>query len=56
MAFFCMNAQEEALREIAIQMKVSNEFKVLQELRDLEAITDEDYIERLRRLYKRAHD
>lgn len=56
MSFFCMNAQDEALREIAIQMKVDNEFRLLQELRHLDAITEEFYITKLKELWKRAHD
>ena len=54
MGFFCRNAQEEALGEIARQMKVTNEFELLRELRNCGAISEEYYIEKLRGLWKIA--
>lgn len=56
MSYFCQNAQEAALKEIAIQMKVRNEFELLQELRRHDAISEEVYLKKLRELYKVTHD
>lgn len=56
MAFFCKNAQEEALRELARQVWIRNEIDVLRDLRNAGAITDEQYIEKLQRIWKIAHN
>ena len=56
MGYFCRNAQEEALKNIAREMKIANEMKALRELLDHGAISEEDYIKHLRSLWKIAHD
>lgn len=55
MTFFCKNAQEEALKIIARQMMIDNEFKILHELRQTGAISEDNYIEMLRRLEKNIY-
>jgi hypothetical protein len=55
MAFFCKNAQEEALKEIAHQMRIDNEYKLLHELHEYGAISDGNYIETLRNLEKHIY-
>lgn len=52
MAFFCKNAQEESLREIAIQMRFANKFELLRELYKSGAITQKEYTEDLLKLYE----
>ena len=54
MAFFCRNAQEEALKEIAIQMKITNEFELIRELYKHGAISKEIYVKSLKELMKLA--
>lgn len=56
MGFFCRNAQEEALKNIAREMAITNEFELLRELRQHDAISEETYIAKLRELWKIAHD
>ena len=52
MTFFCRNAQEEALKEIAKQMRIANEFDIIRELRNSGAMSNEQYIELLKKLEK----
>ena len=52
MGFFCQNAQEEALKEIAKQMAIANEIELIRELRKRNAISEEAAIKRLRELFK----
>lgn len=52
MAFFCKNAQEEALKNIAKQMAIANELALLRELREHGAISTDNYTETLRNLEK----
>ena len=55
MAFFCKNAQEEALKEIAKQMAIANELEILRELRECDAIVEDNYTEMLRNLEKHIY-
>lgn len=54
MAFFCRNAQEEALKEIAWQMKIKNELEMVHELHAQGGMSDELYIKTLREFLKLA--
>lgn len=54
MAFFCKNAQEEALKEIARQMKLTNAFEVVRELRKHDGITEAEYISILKDICKKC--
>jgi hypothetical protein len=54
MSFFCKNAQEEALKEIAWQMKIRNIFDMIHELHELGDISDEAYIKDVKELMKTA--
>lgn len=54
MAFFCTNAQEEALKAIAREMTIANTVKVVRELHDNGALTDEEYIKSLKEILKIA--
>jgi hypothetical protein len=54
MAYFCANAQEEALKEVAMQMKIANIFEMSRELHKNGAISDETYIESVKELMKVA--
>lgn len=54
MSFFCKNAAEEALKEIARQMRIDNTIKTLRELHEIGAITKEEYAKQMRKLYEYA--
>lgn len=54
MAFFCKDAGEEALKEIAWQMKIKNEFEIARELHAQGGVSDELYIKTLREFLKIA--
>lgn len=56
MGFFYTNAQEEALKNIVWQTRISNEYALLCELRRHDGISEEEYVEQLRKLWNRAHD
>ena len=50
MAFFCKNAQEEALKEIAWQMKIANILNIERELYEKGAVSEELHIKSLKEL------
>lgn len=52
MSYFCRNAQEEALKEIARQMRITNSMNLLTELRNRFEISEEEYIAKLKMLLK----
>lgn len=54
MSFFCKNAAEEALKEIARQMRIDNTYKVLRALYEVGNISKEEYVKQLRKLYEYA--
>lgn len=56
MAFFCKNAQEEALKGIEYQMWVANEFNLIRELHGIGVLSEEKYIEGLKKLAKISTD
>ena len=52
MSYFATNAQEEALKEIAKQMRITNSINLLHELRVRNEIPSDEYIEKLKQLLK----
>lgn len=50
--FMPHNAQDEALKEIAKQMAIANEIELMRELRKRSAMSEEECIERLIKLFK----
>lgn len=54
MAFFCKDAGEEALKEIAWQMKVANILDIERELYAKGAVSEEQHIKSLKELMKVA--
>ena len=52
MSHFAKNLQEEALREIARQMAVTNRIELLRELHNAGEISDEKFTENLKTLLK----
>lgn len=54
MSFFCKNAAEESLREIARQMRIDNTYKTLRALYEAGGISKEEYVKQLRKLYEMA--
>lgn len=52
MAFFCQNATEEALKEIARQMNIYNAVTLLKELHTAGSIDDEEFKRRLEAVWK----
>lgn len=54
MSYFAKNATEEALKEIAMQMRIDNVFKISQELYNQGAVTKEAYIAELKKIAKIA--
>ena len=54
MGFFCTNAQEEALKEIAWQMKITNKFEMIRELHEQGAVSDTEYIKSIQEILKIA--
>lgn len=54
MSFFCKNAQEEALKNIAWQMKVDNSIKLASQLREVGEISEEQYVEILKELFSKV--
>lgn len=51
MGYFVTNAQEEALKEIGLQMRIANNFGLLRELHDAGVLSDDAYIEKLKQLH-----
>lgn len=45
-----MNARDEALQEIAKQMRISNGMELLRRLYNQDAITEKEYVEKLKKL------
>lgn len=52
MSFFCKNAAEEALKEIARQKRIDNAYKTLRALYEAGGIAQEEYVKHLRKLYE----
>ena len=52
MSYFAMNAQEEALKEIARQMAIANSTNLLRELYNAGAISNKDFTEKMQQLQK----
>ena len=52
MSYFAMNAQEEALREIARQMTITNSMNLLRELYNAGVISNKDFTEKMQQLLK----
>lgn len=55
MAFFCKNAQEEALKGIEKQMAIANALECLRELHKVGAISDENYAEEVRNIERHVY-
>lgn len=54
MAFFCQNATEESLKEIAKQMNIYNTIMLLKELHAAGSIDAEEYKKRLESVWKHS--